>query len=113
MEVNMFPELLVTLTPDLPHFARFANDKRFSGIRLNSATMELDEIRHDLPLFRAAGTLPCYFDVKGRQPRIAIVYPNAHHLEVELNHPIEVETPVPVLFKAERDHALLERLDRK
>ncbi len=108
----MSPELLVTLAPDLPHFARFANDPRLAGIRLNSAMMELSEIKNELARVRGTkSALPFYFDVKGRQPRIAKVYPNPHHLEVDLNHPIEVELPMPVLFKAERDHALLERLE--
>lgn len=106
------PELLITLTPDLPHFGQFVNDARLAGIRLNSATMELGELGDELKKIRAAGaSLPFYFDAKGRQPRIAAVHPNKHHLEVDLTRPIEVETPVPVLFKAERDHALLERVE--
>jgi len=57
--------------------------------------------------------VPLYFDIKGRQLRITEVIPNDKNLEFTLNHPIEVETPCMVLFKAGADHALLETVKDK
>jgi pyruvate kinase len=51
--------------------------------------------------------VPLYFDVKGRQLRITEVFKNPNYLDIRLNHPIQVDTPTPVLFKAGADVALL------
>ena len=103
-------ELMVTLWPSFPHFPRFAGDGRLSGIRLNSAMMDVVELDTELELVRTShATVPLYFDVKGRQLRVEEVYPNLDHLDVRLNHPISVRTPDPVHFKAGADRAMLER----
>lgn len=105
--------LSVTLWPDdeFPHFLKFATDPRVAMVRLNSAMMncaELDSAIERVEELRKSHDLsPLYFDVKGRQLRIAEVYPNKHYLDCRLNHPIEVDTPTVVLFKAGADHALL------
>lgn len=105
-------ELMVTLWPSFPHFPRFARDSRLAGIRLNSAMMTNPELDHELALAAATGGgIPLHFDVKGRQPRVVEVHPNDDHLDLTLNHAIEVETPVPVLFKAGADHAVLHHLE--
>lgn len=104
--------LHVTLCPSFPHFNAFSNDSRLTGIRLNSAMtdnteleVELDKIRNHPPL------LPLWFDVKGRQLRITEVHFNEGYLDITINHRISVPTPVPVLFKAGADGALLARVE--
>ena len=105
-------ELMVTLWPSFPHFARFAQDERLSGIRLNTAMIKSYELEKE---FATASALPdhvpLYFDVKGRQLRVEEVYPNKEYLELKLNHPISVEAPTMVLFKAGADYALLDRVE--
>ncbi|MGG2329560.1 hypothetical protein ACE40V_24725, partial [Salmonella enterica] len=56
------------------------------------------------------GKVPLYFDVKSRQMRIAKVYDDPKKLVMELNHPIFVNTPTPVLFKAGEDMAILDHV---
>ena len=103
---------MVTLWPSFPHFPRFAGDMRLSGIRLNSAMMDVAELDTELELVRTSpAAVPLYFDVKGRQLRVEEVYPDRDHLDLRLNHPINVRTPVPVLFKAGADRAMLERVE--
>ena len=102
-------ETFVTLWPDMPHYQRFSRHPLVKGIRLNTAMID-DTGLEDL--LRSAKNIPrsapIYFDIKGRQLRIVEVIPcGGDHLELEINHPIEVETPVPVLFKAGADGALL------
>lgn len=100
--------LAVTLWPSFPHFIRFANDPRISSIRLNSAMTDSVELDQEMKLLKSMGVeTPLYFDVKGRQLRITEVFPNDDHLELRINHPIQVTTPTPVLFKAGADSALL------
>lgn len=106
------PELSVTLWPSFPHFQRFANDPRITGIRLNSAMMSNPELDHELELIQKTPTSnPLFFDVKGRQMRVTEVIPNKDNLIIQLNHPIEVKTPCVVLFKAGADQALLHHLE--
>jgi pyruvate kinase len=100
--------LLVTLSPTMPHFKRFARDKRLSGIRVNSAMIYANEMDAELKAAAAVpNAVPLYFDLKGRQLRIKQVYHVDKHLELELNHRISVKCPTPVLFKGGEDHALL------
>ena len=56
-------------------------------------------------------TVPLWFDVKGRQLRVTEVFENDKYLDLRLNHPIQVDTPTVVLFKAGCDHAVLERVE--
>lgn len=101
-------ELLVTLWPSFPHFRQFAYDPRLSGIRLNSAMTDSDELISELELVKSfPNTAPLYFDVKGRQLRITHVHVNPDYLDISINHPVKIKTPTPVLFKAGADHALL------
>lgn len=107
------PELSVTLWPSFPHFDRFVKDKRITGIRLNSAMMSNPELDKELALLNdkkyPIGSL--LFDIKGRQLRVIETIPNKDHLEICLNHPIDVTTPCIVLFKAGADYALLDHLE--
>jgi len=108
----MIPELSVTLWPSFPHFKTFANDKRLSGIRLNSAMITNPALEKELELVKEFGpTNPLFFDVKGRQMRVTEVIPNKDNLIIRLNHPIIVNTPCVVLFKAGADYALLDHLE--
>jgi len=104
-------ELMVTLWPSFPHFQRFSQDARLDGgIRLNSAMIELADLDKEMGLIQEAEptTVPLYFDVKGRQMRVAWVdTDNDRFLDLRLNHPIKAKTPTPVLFKAGEDAALL------
>ncbi len=109
-------DLMVTLWPTFPHFPRFAHDMQLSGIRLNSAMMSNPELEKELAtIAKTKPTVPLFFDVKGRQLRIASVNFNPNYLDITLNHPISVAvsatSPLPVLFKAGADGAMLERVE--
>lgn len=107
-------KLMVTLWPSFPHFKSFLNDDRLAGIRLNSAMMALPDLARELSIVDSEqrdNTVPLFYDIKGRQLRIEEVRALPSHLEVVLNHPIKVQTPTPVLFKAGADAALLERVE--
>lgn len=106
-------QLMITLWPSFLHFAKFANDKRLSGIRLNSAMINNPELKKELEALSSFGpTVPLYFDAKGRQPRVAWVdMENKNNLDLRLNHTISVRTPTRVLFKAGADSAVLEKLE--
>ncbi len=104
-------ELMVTLWPSFPHFTRFAQDYRLSGIRLNTAMVKSCELESEFAMAKSVPDhIPLYFDVKGRQLRVEEVYPNKNNLELKLNHPISVDSPSVVLFKAGADGALLNRV---
>lgn len=105
-------DLFVTLWPSFPHFPRFAGDKRIAGIRLNSAMISNPELEEELKTIKhSPSDVPLWFDVKGRQLRVEEVYENPHYLDLRLNHPISVDTPTMVVFKAGADSALLERIE--
>lgn len=105
------PELLVTMCPTFKHFKRFAHDDRVNGIRFNTAMISLDELEKEFQALKEAKTsTPVYYDVKARQMRIIEVASKEGNLELTLNHPIEVNTPCEVLFKAGADVALLKEV---
>lgn len=107
-EAGMKPlDFFVTLWPSFPHFNRFAGDTRLAGIRLNSAMINLTELREELAILPASPTVPLYFDIKGRQLRVTEVHESSECLDISLNHPVSVDTPSIVLFKAGADRALL------
>ncbi|MCI0533286.1 pyruvate kinase [bacterium] len=102
-------DCLVTLSPGQDQFANFSCDPRLAGIRMNNFGLSVPELKRDYELLKTIpATVPLYADVKGRQVRVeeVIDYPG-DHLELVLNHAIDVETPLPVLFKAGTDSALL------
>jgi len=104
-------ELSVTLWPSFPHFNRFSRDGRLNAIRLNSAMVKGGALVEELEIAKALPyTVPLYFDIKGRQLRVQDVIPDNDHLELVLNHPIQVKTPTVVLFKEAKDPALLEEV---
>lgn len=107
----MKSELSVTLWPSFPHFKRFVDDKRITNIRLNSAMMSNVELDKELEILKPLPLDNLLFDIKGRQPRVVEVYPNKNHLDLKLNHPIEVKTPCIVLFKAGADFGVLDHLE--
>ena len=107
-------DLLATLWPSFPHYERFVQDTRLSGIRLNSAMMSNPELDKELGVIHSLNHLQkvdLYFDVKARQPRVVEVIPNKDHLDLRLNHPVEVSTPSVVIFKGGVDHAVLDHLE--
>ncbi len=101
---------MVTLLPSFPHFRKFAGDSRLGGIRLNSAMLTNFDLDKELALIPKDVRVPLYFDVKGRQLRVTKVHPNQKFLDFELNHPINVPLPSPILFKGGEDGAFLVRL---
>jgi len=104
-------KLMATLWPTFPHFEEFANDTRLSGVRLNSAMVKVDDIRDLLQVSKDLNCqVPLYFDIKGNQLRVIEDYSDDDHLEVEINHPIDVRTPTPVVFKAGEDVAELKEV---
>ena len=104
-------KLLTTLWPSFPHFDRFSRDERLAGIRLNSAMISTAELETELAAIASHNGVPLWFDIKGRQLRVAEVIPNTKYLDIRLNHPIHVKTPTPVLFKAGADDAELDHLE--
>lgn len=103
--------LSVTLWPSFPHFPRFVRDERISSIRLNSAMMSTTELDEELEKISKMNIdTPLYYDIKGRQLRITEYIHNDDHLDIRINHPISVDTPTPVLFKAGADVALLQQV---
>lgn len=104
-------EIMATLWPEMDHYRYFARDSRIKGIRLNTAKASVETIAAltKQALDGSFGT-PLYFDVKGRQLRVEHVDPCEDHLELDLNHPIAVDTPCVVLFKGGTDAALLDRV---
>jgi pyruvate kinase len=103
--------LSVTLWPSFPHFDRFVNDDRIESIRLNSAMMDMVELDQELDkINKMKIDKPLYYDIKGRQLRITDVYLNDEYLDIRINHPIQVDTPTPILFKAGADVALLQEV---
>ena len=100
--------LSVTLWPSFPHFPTFVHDERIASIRLNSAMMNMVELDEELAKIKKMRIdTPLYYDIKGRQLRITEVFLNDEYLDIRINHPIQVDTPTPVLFKAGADVALL------
>lgn len=100
--------MLATLWPSFPHFARFGNDERLAGVRLNSAMIDEAELKDQLTRIKFRTTrLPLYYDVKGRQLRVTEVLPNPDYLDIRINHPVEVDSQVVVLLKGGADAALL------
>ena len=106
-------ELMVTLWPSFSHFSKFANSSSLSGIRLNSAMITNPELAVELDRLPKLGkTQPLWFDAKGRQLRVTWVDEDNHdHLDIRLNHRIDVSTPTLVAFKAGQDCAQLVRLE--
>lgn len=104
-------DLLITLSPSMPHFSRFSIDNRINGIRINSAMMELDELDNEFKFIKdSLSSVPLWYDIKGRQLRIRQVGKKTDKLRIILNHKIEIETPIVVLFKGGNDHAVLEEV---
>jgi pyruvate kinase len=103
-------DLMVTMWPSFPHFAKFALDRRLAGVRLNTAMVRVDEIADELLKASLIGGAPFWVDVKGRQLRVVESRPYKDHLELVINHPIRVQTPVEVVFKAGEDWAVLKEV---
>lgn len=105
-------KMMVTLTPSIPHFERFAKDPRLGGIRLNPPMLEDKELDEEFKIIKSLRNIaPLYFDVKGRQLRVEEIHDIEGHLELTLNHAISItETPIVILFKGGEDQALLERI---
>jgi len=107
-------ELAVTLWPSFPHFEKIASRKDIAGIRMNTAMVDLNHLDAEFAIAnKVPDSVPLWFDIKGRQLRVTEVMETVTHLEVKINHPIEVATPTPVLFKAGSDHCLLGRVINK
>ncbi len=107
-------DLLATLWPSFPHYERFVQDGRLSGIRLNSAMMSNPELDKELGVIRDMKDrqkVDLYFDVKARQPRVIEVLDNDDHLDLRLNHAVEVSDCSVVIFKGGVDHAVLDHLE--
>lgn len=104
-------EIMATLWPDMGHYEYFAKHPLMRGIRLNTAMAEEKTLPYqlDFAVTKSYGT-PLYFDVKGRQIRITKIYDNKENLELDINHPIEVETPTVVLTKAGADCCVLAKV---
>ena len=103
-------DLMVTMWPSFPQFAKFALDRRLAGVRLNTAMVRVDEIADELLKASLIGGAPFWVDVKGRQLRVVESRPYKDHLELVINHPIRVQTPVEVVFKAGEDWAVLKEV---
>lgn len=105
--------LMATLWPTFPHFARFANDNRLSTIRMNSSGIEPERFKSDLAEYTPLETsiIPLGFDIKGRQLRVLESIKNPDCLDVRINHPIQVKLPATVYFKGGNDEVILKRIE--
>ena len=103
-------KLQVTLCPSFPHFLRFAGDQRLSGIRINSAQVDVFELDKEIEIANTVKDMPLYFDIKGRQLRVVEAIESPDHLELIINHPVSVPTPIPCYFKAGSDGAILKEI---
>jgi len=103
-------KLQATLCPSFPHFLRFAGDQRLSGIRINSAQVDVFELDKELEIADSVKDMPFYFDIKGRQLRVVEAIESEDHLELVVNHPVSVPTPIPCFFKAGSDGAMLKEI---
>ncbi len=103
--------LMATLLPSFPFFARFASDARLGGIRLNSAMLTDVDLEVEFRRIEHPPPVPLWFDVKGRQLRVTESLPCTTGIDLRINHPISVQTPTVVLFKAGADHAVLDRVE--
>jgi hypothetical protein len=107
-------QLAVTLWPSFPHFEKIATRKDIAGIRMNTAMVDLNNLDAEFEIAnKIPNSVPLWFDIKGRQLRVTESLEFADHLEIKINHPIEVVTPTPVLFKAGSDHCLLKTVKDK
>jgi pyruvate kinase len=105
-------DLLVTMCPSFPHFYKFANDQRVNAVRFNSAMITLPELDNELGILtKRPPKAPVYYDVKGRQMRILKVETIDGNLVLTINHPITVQTPCVVLFKAGADVGMLDHIE--
>lgn len=109
-------ELIATLWPGFTHFPEFALDARLDGIRVNPATIPIEELETAISnLDVRHAPVPLFYDVKGRQLRVEEVLNNPDHLDIRLNHPIHVDLRDPkariVAFKAGADFGTLDRLE--
>lgn len=109
---NKRHELMVTMCPGFGHFYKFANDQRVDSVRFNSAMITLPELDNELAILTSKPPkAPVYYDVKGRQMRILKVETVDSNLVLTINHPIYVDTPTVVLFKAGADVAMLDHIE--
>jgi pyruvate kinase len=106
-------DLMVTMWPSFPHFKRFATDTRLCGVRLNTAMVRAEDIGDELKTAADIGGIPLWVDVKGRQLRVVESRPYPDRLELVINHPIRVQVPTVVIFKAGEDHAVLKEVTDK
>lgn len=109
-------ELIATLWPGFPHFSEFAKDPRLDAIRVNPAKIPIDELVTAVSRLNVKDApVPLFYDVKGRQLRVEEAHHFVDHLEVTLNHSIQVDLSDPkariVAFKAGADFATLDRIE--
>jgi len=96
----------------MAHYKRFAQDERLGAIRINSAMMFAEEMEGELSTaLSVPNSVPTYFDLKGRQLRIRAARKHDSYYELELNHPISVDTPTSVLFKGGTQEAMLFKIE--
>lgn len=102
-------ELYITLWPSFSHFNKTLTDIRIDGIRLNGPiTFSLERIAEDVTNATKLKGAKLYFDVKARQIRVIKSIPYKDHLELKINHKIEIENlPKTILFKDGTDYATL------
>jgi len=100
----------VSLLPSLPHFASFAHDSRLGGIRINNTTITEEELRGEMEILRQLRpTVPIWFDIKSRQPRVVaaerIEEGDDWYWRITLNHKVSanVEAHPEVILKGGRD----------
>lgn len=107
--MNDYAELHITLWPSFSHFNKTIIDPRVDGIRLNGPiTFSLERIAEDVTNATKMKGAKLYFDVKARQIRVLQSIPYKDHLELKVNHKIEIkDLPKTVLFKDGTDYAKL------
>jgi len=77
---------------------------------MNGLFFRACDLKAEVASIPASATVPLWFDAKGRQLRVEESISHADHLELVLNHRIDLPLPHPIIFKAGEDWATVERI---
>lgn len=108
-------KLHITCSPADPHFNEFLNDPDVSGIRMNGLLFKASNLAEHyakIPVhLREPSAKLLWLDAKGRQLRVEEAEYFPDHLELVMNHTINLPTPHSIIFKAGEDWATVEKVD--
>jgi pyruvate kinase len=102
-------QAIVTAPPYASFLSEVARHPLVSGLRLNTVMPLKEDKTEALERLQSYGR-PIWVDLKGRQLRVvgAAIPP---YTEVQLSHPIEVETPTDAFFSDGKEHVRVAAVD--